>query len=132
MFAGKTQALMARLQSKQRAHNNVLVVKPALDNRADPLVEIVVDQQTLQRFESHGPLAPCPPGPLPVGRKDGMGQLAIALGHRRAVPGSGVRRGVWEGEAKVGGGGGGGWTGWTGFCVLPPRLTRPPCLPCPF
>ena len=32
MFSGKTQALMARLQSKQRAHKNVLVVKPALDS----------------------------------------------------------------------------------------------------
>ena len=42
MFSGKTQALMARLQSKQRAHKNVLVVKPALDNRYDSVDEIVV------------------------------------------------------------------------------------------
>src|SRR5258705_544995 len=51
MFSGKTQALMARLQSKQRAHKNVLVVKPALDDRYDSVDEIVVKQKTPQRVE---------------------------------------------------------------------------------
>ena len=60
MFSGKTQALMARLQSKQRAHKNVLVVKPALDNRYDSVDEIVVKQKTAQRFEKHSSMAAYP------------------------------------------------------------------------
>jgi thymidine kinase len=60
MFSGKTQALMARLQSKQRAHRNVLVVKPALDNRYDSVDEIVVKQKTAQRFEKHASMAAYP------------------------------------------------------------------------
>jgi thymidine kinase len=60
MFSGKTQALMARLQSKQRAHKNVLVVKPALDNRYDSIDEIVVKQKTAQRFEKHASMAAYP------------------------------------------------------------------------
>src|SRR5215470_20390097 len=60
MFSGKTQALMARLQSKQRAHKNVLVVKPALDNRYDSVDEIVVKQKTAQRFEKHASMAAYP------------------------------------------------------------------------
>ena len=60
MFSGKTQALMARLQSKQRAHKNVLVVKPALDNRYDSVDEIVVKQKTAQRFEKHASMAASP------------------------------------------------------------------------
>ena len=57
MFSGKTQALMARLQSKKRAHKNVLVVKPALDNRYDSVDEIVVKQKTEQKFEKHAAMA---------------------------------------------------------------------------
>jgi thymidine kinase len=60
MFSGKTQALMARLQSKQRAHKNVLVVKPALDDRYDSIDEIVVKQKTAQRFEKHASMAAYP------------------------------------------------------------------------
>jgi len=60
MFSGKTQALMARLQSKQRAHKNVLVVKPALDDRYDSVDEIVVKQKTAQRFEKHASMAAHP------------------------------------------------------------------------
>ena len=60
MFSGKTQALMARLQSKLRAHKNVLVVKPALDNRYDSVDEIVVKQKTAQRFEKHASMAAYP------------------------------------------------------------------------
>jgi thymidine kinase len=60
MFSGKTQALMARLQSKQRAHKNVLVVKPALDDRYDSVDEIVVKQKTTQRFEKHASMAAYP------------------------------------------------------------------------
>ena len=60
MFSGKTQALMARLQSKQRAHKNVLVVKPAIDNRYDSVDEIVVKQKTAQRFEKHASMAAYP------------------------------------------------------------------------
>jgi len=60
MFSGKTQALMARLQSKQRAHKNVLVVKPALDNRYDSVDEIVVKQKKTQRFEKHASMAAYP------------------------------------------------------------------------
>ncbi len=60
MFSGKTQALMARLQSKLRAHKNVLVVKPALDNRYDSIDEIVVKQKTAQRFEKHASMAASP------------------------------------------------------------------------
>ncbi len=60
MFSGKTQALMARLQSKQRAHKNVLVVKPALDDRYESLAEIVVKQKTAQRFEKHASMAAHP------------------------------------------------------------------------
>src|SRR5712691_528214 len=60
MFSGKTQALMARLQSKQRAHKNVLVVKPALDDRYDSVDEIVVKQKTAQRFEKHASMAAYP------------------------------------------------------------------------
>src|SRR5205823_1642220 len=60
MFSGKTQALMARLQSKQRAHKNVLVVQPALDNRYDSVDEIVVKQKTAQRFEKHASMAAYP------------------------------------------------------------------------
>ena len=60
MFSGKTQALMARLQSKQRAHRNVLVVKPALDNRYDSVDEIVVKQKKTQRFEKHASMAAYP------------------------------------------------------------------------
>jgi len=57
MFSGKTQALMARLQSKKRAHKNVLVVKPSLDNRYDSVDEIVVKQKTEQKFEKHASMA---------------------------------------------------------------------------
>ena len=57
MFSGKTQALMARLMSKKRAHKNVLVVKPALDNRYDSVDEIVVKQKTEQKFEKHASMA---------------------------------------------------------------------------
>jgi thymidine kinase len=60
MFSGKTQALMARLQSKQRAHKKVLVVKPELDDRYDSLAEIVVKQKTAQRFEKHASMAAYP------------------------------------------------------------------------
>ena len=60
MFSGKTQALMARLQTKQRAHKNVLVVKPALDDRYDSVDEIVVKQKTAQRFEKHSSMAAYP------------------------------------------------------------------------
>ena len=60
MFSGKTQALMARLQTKQRAHKNVLVVKPALDDRYDSVDEIVVKQKTAQRFEKHASMAAYP------------------------------------------------------------------------
>jgi thymidine kinase len=60
MFSGKTQALMARLQSKQRAHKNVLVIKPALDDRYDSVDEIVVKQKTAQRFEKHASMAAYP------------------------------------------------------------------------
>ena len=56
MFSGKTQALMARLQSKQRAHRNVLVVKPALDNRYDSVDEIVVHER---RHVHHLDRHPC-------------------------------------------------------------------------
>ena len=60
MFSGKTQALMARLQSKQRAHKNVLVIKPALDDRYESVDEIVVKQKTAQRFEKHASMAAYP------------------------------------------------------------------------
>ena len=60
MFSGKTQALMARLMSKKRAHKNVLVVKPALDNRYDSVAEIVVKQKNEQRFEKHASMAAYP------------------------------------------------------------------------
>jgi len=60
MFSGKTQALMARLQSKQRAHKNVLVIKPALDDRYYSVDEIVVKQKTAQRFEKHASMAAYP------------------------------------------------------------------------
>ena len=60
MFSGKTQALMARLQTKQRAHKNVLVVKPALDDRYESVDEIVVKQKTAQRFEKHASMAAYP------------------------------------------------------------------------
>jgi thymidine kinase len=60
MFSGKTQALMARLQSKQRAHKNVLVIKPALDDRYDSVDEIVSKQKTAQRFEKHASMAAYP------------------------------------------------------------------------
>ena len=60
MFSGKTQALMARLMSKTRAHKNVLVVKPALDDRYDSVDEIVVKQKTAQKFEKHASMAAHP------------------------------------------------------------------------
>ncbi len=60
MFSGKTQALMARLMSKKRAHKNVLVVKPALDDRYDSVDEIVVKQKTAQKFEKHASMAAYP------------------------------------------------------------------------
>jgi thymidine kinase len=60
MFSGKTQALMARLQSKQRAHKKVLVVKPELDDRFNSMAEIVSKQRTAQRFEKHASMAAYP------------------------------------------------------------------------
>jgi thymidine kinase len=60
MFSGKTQALMARLQSKQRAHRKVLVVKPELDDRFHALGEIVSKQRTAERFEKHASMAAYP------------------------------------------------------------------------
>jgi thymidine kinase len=60
MFSGKTQALMARLQSKQRAHKNVLVIKPALEDPYDSVAEIVVKQKKAQRFEKHASMAAYP------------------------------------------------------------------------
>ena len=60
MFSGKTQALMARLQSKERAHRKVLVVKPELDDRFHSLGEIVSKQRTAQKFEKHASMAAYP------------------------------------------------------------------------
>ena len=60
MFSGKTQALMARLRSKERAHKTVLVVKPELDDRFHSLAEIVSKQRTAQRFEKHASMAAYP------------------------------------------------------------------------
>jgi len=60
MVSGKTQALMARLMTKKRAHKNVLVVKPALDDRYDSVDEIVVKQKTAQKFEKHASMAAYP------------------------------------------------------------------------
>jgi thymidine kinase len=60
MFSGKTQALMARLRSKERAHKKVLVVKPELDDRFHSLAEIVSKQRTAQRFEKHASMAAYP------------------------------------------------------------------------
>lgn len=60
MFSGKTQALMARLQSKVRAHRKVLVVKPELDDRFHSLSEIVSKQRTAQKFEKHASMAAYP------------------------------------------------------------------------
>jgi thymidine kinase len=60
MFSGKTQALMARLQSKQRAHKRVLVVKPELDNRFAATAEIVSKQRTSDRFEKQSSMAAYP------------------------------------------------------------------------
>ena len=60
MFSGKTQALMARLQSKERAHRKVLVVKPELDDRFHALSEIVSKQRTAQKFEKHASMAAYP------------------------------------------------------------------------
>jgi thymidine kinase len=74
MFSGKTQALMARLQSKQRAHKNVLVVKPALDDRYDSVDEIVVKQKTAQRFEKHASMAA-----YPIKSVDQLGSLIRQL-----------------------------------------------------
>src|SRR2546430_897590 len=33
MFSGKSKALIARLETKERAHKRVLIVKPIIDNR---------------------------------------------------------------------------------------------------
>ena len=60
MFSGKTQALMARLQSKQRAHKRVLVVKPELDVRFAAPAEIVSKQRTSERFEKQSSMAAHP------------------------------------------------------------------------
>jgi thymidine kinase len=60
MFSGKTQALMARLQSKQRAHKRVLVVKPELDTRFAAPAEIVSKQRTSDRFEKQSSMAAHP------------------------------------------------------------------------
>jgi thymidine kinase len=60
MFSGKTQALMARLQSKERAHRKVLVVKPELDDRFHALGEIASKQRTAQKFEKHASMAAYP------------------------------------------------------------------------
>jgi len=60
MFSGKTQALMARLQSKERAHRKVLVVKPELDDRFHALSEIASKQRTAQKFEKHASMAAYP------------------------------------------------------------------------
>lgn len=60
MFSGKTQALMARLQSKARAHRKVLVVKPELDDRFQSPAEIVSKQRTAQKFEKHASMAAHP------------------------------------------------------------------------
>ena len=60
MFSGKTQALMARLRSKERAHKKVLVVKPELDDRFHSLAEIVSKQKTAQRFDKHASMAAYP------------------------------------------------------------------------
>ncbi len=60
MFSGKTQALMARLQSKERAHRKVLVVKPELDDRFHSLSEIVSKQRTAQKFEKHASMKAYP------------------------------------------------------------------------
>jgi thymidine kinase len=60
MFSGKTHALMARLQSKGRAHRRVLVVKPELDDRFHSLAEIVSKQRTAEKFEKHASMAAYP------------------------------------------------------------------------
>ena len=51
MFSGKSKALMARLETKQRAHKKVLIIKPALDNRFGVPDGIVAKKKGLQRFE---------------------------------------------------------------------------------
>ena len=51
MFSGKSKALMARLETKQRAHKKVLVVKPFLDDRFKAGNIIVSKRKKSEKFE---------------------------------------------------------------------------------
>lgn len=51
MFSGKSKALMARLETKQRAHKKVLIVKPLLDDRFEANNRIVSKKKKAEKFE---------------------------------------------------------------------------------
>ena len=51
MFSGKSKALMARLETKQRAHKKVLIVKPAIDDRFGMVGKIVAKRKKAEKFE---------------------------------------------------------------------------------
>ncbi|OGN14406.1 MAG: hypothetical protein A3J47_03130 [Candidatus Yanofskybacteria bacterium RIFCSPHIGHO2_02_FULL_43_22] len=51
MFSGKSKALMARLETKQRAHKKVLIIKPLLDVRFNTIDSIVSKRKKTEKFE---------------------------------------------------------------------------------
>ncbi|MBI4158562.1 MAG: thymidine kinase [Candidatus Yanofskybacteria bacterium] len=51
MFSGKSKALMARLETKQRARKKVLIVKPLLDDRFKAIDSIVSKRKKTDKFE---------------------------------------------------------------------------------
>ena len=60
MFSGKSKALMTRLETKQRAHKKVLVVKPLLDDRFNTTDSIVSKRKKTERFEPDASLPAYP------------------------------------------------------------------------
>lgn len=59
MFSGKSKALVARLESKQRAHKKVLRVVPTIDNRFGT-GKIVAKKKKAGKFEPDETLPACP------------------------------------------------------------------------
>jgi len=60
MFSGKSKALMARLETKQRARKKVLIVKPLLDDRFKATNSIVSKRKKTDRFEPDNSLPAYP------------------------------------------------------------------------
>lgn len=94
MFSGKSKALMARLETKQRAHKKVLIIKPDIDDRFGMAGQIVAKKKKAEKFEPDCSM------PAHIIRDDGMGLRDLILQEKPDVLGIDEAQffGVWLGR----------------------------------